>query len=191
MPAASTPVSPITVEDLQRLPLLSSVASADLRLLLQVAPTVGFRRGEFLMHQDQAAERAWLLVDGTVRVQTHAEGRQHELATVEPGTLLGEAGLLAQAGVHTASVVAAEPVRVLLLERRTMAALKGSAVLAVFQVEMLQASARRLRRTQKAMNTLLIEKRSRAAAAKARELPREEPPPGVWRSFLQALGALS
>ena len=79
----------------------------------------------------------------------------------------------------------------LLLVRRSMAALKGSAVLAVFQVEMLQASARRLRRTQKAMNTLLIEKRSRAAAAKARESLREEPPPGVWRSFLQALGALS
>ena len=189
MPVSSTPPPVITTSDLARLPLFAGVATPDLRRLLEAAPAVAYRDGEFMMHEGERAGNGLLIVSGTARVQTYSGKQTRTLNTIEAGKIVGESGLLVQEEVRSASMVATSLVHALVLTRSTLKRLAGTSVLASIQIEMLNESAVRLRRTQETMLRLAVRP------------PPAKPPPecsapktqkkSAWKAFLKAFGGLA
>ena len=122
-------------------------------------------------------------------MDTVARGRRLTLNSVQAGDLIGESGLIVQSEPRSANVTASGRVRGLVLTRTVLRQLEGTAVLATLQMTMLEATARRLRRTQRSMTRLVVQRAASSATPSPVEKP--APRPGMWRSFLQALGGLA
>ncbi|HET9070024.1 MAG TPA: SulP family inorganic anion transporter, partial [Amaricoccus sp.] len=105
--------------------------------------------GEEIVTQGAAPDGMILLLSGSLRAEfVTPEGKALPVATIRPGTLVGEIGHYA--GVpRTARVVAETPCRLLRLDARTLAALAASAPEVAIDLHRLAAAhlARRLMRT--------------------------------------------
>jgi len=189
MPASSSQPPPVTPDELSPLPLFVGVPTHELRALISMCRSVTFAPRETIFREGTNADRGLLLLSGTVRVHTTADDREYLLNSVAAGQLLGESGLLAQAEVRSASVVAATPIRALELTRRNLSDLRGSHVLAAIQISMLNASARRLRQTQRTMTSILV--RAKPTAATRAPTAHPSPKTSAWSAFLNALGNLA
>jgi len=81
--------------------------------------------GETIIRQGEAGEECYVLRSGRVEVVTSgAQGDERILATLDPGSLFGEAALLTD-GLRNATVRALEPCTLLVLRRRDLLEVLG------------------------------------------------------------------
>jgi putative peptide zinc metalloprotease protein len=82
-------------------------------------------KGEIIIRQGEAGEECYVLRSGRVEVLTSgAQGDERILATLDPGSLFGEAALLTN-GVRNATVRALEPSTLLVLRRTDLLEVLG------------------------------------------------------------------
>jgi CRP-like cAMP-binding protein len=118
--------------------------------------------GAELMKEGERGDSMIMLIDGRVQVlKTDESGRSRELASVGPGTVLGEIALL-DVVPRTATVKAATPVRYFQIERGAFARLLNENDRAANR--MLLALARTLARRQRAANEKVVKLLAEAAA---------------------------
>jgi CRP/FNR family cyclic AMP-dependent transcriptional regulator len=128
---------------IERLSLFDGLSPAEKNVLAERLHMVTARTGANLMALEQPGEVAYLLVEGTVRVQAEQEdGSLVILAFLGAGDLVGEMSVLDEAG-RSATVIAVEPCRLLWMGRRDLRdALRTMPVLGFNALRLL---ARRLR----------------------------------------------
>jgi CRP-like cAMP-binding protein len=181
----------MTPFELSSLALFDDVPIPDLVDLINTCPKVEFLRGETVLEEGDPADRALLVVEGSMRVFANTSGGRTMLNTVSAGSLVGEGGLMVQASRRSASLVADSYVRALDIRRKHLVAFEGTEVLAAIQMSMLEATASRLRRTQDQMTTVLQKRRPPRRRAQPKKKQAAPAKSGMWRSFLDALGGLA
>ena len=113
-----------------------------------------FARGEVLFQEGEPGDRMYVIVEGKVKLgQTSKDGRESLLAVLGPGEMFGELSLF-DPGSRTSTASALTEVTVLGLGNEQLKPwLTGRPELAA---ALLQALARRLRRTNEAMGDLVF-----------------------------------
>jgi serine/threonine-protein kinase len=90
-----------------------SALKNDIELFLQGGasfPTMTWKAGELLMKEGDKGDQVFIINKGLVQVyKTDADGRRHGLATLGPGSVVGEAAVMS-GGARVASVLAVEDV---------------------------------------------------------------------------------
>ncbi|MBN1605325.1 MAG: cyclic nucleotide-binding domain-containing protein [Polyangiaceae bacterium] len=93
----------IQVGDLRKLGTLATFSEGDLGLLLSVAPERTLASGSILYAQGERARSCFLLVRGFVQVERVRASSTQVVATLRPGTFVGQIALLDH-GKRTATV---------------------------------------------------------------------------------------
>jgi CRP-like cAMP-binding protein len=100
-------------------PLLGAMQHEALRLVAFSADRRSFRAGDILARRGEKAETAFLIISGTLALDEHDDGRP-SVTLLGEGALCGELALFA-ATERPATVIAREPVVVLVIRREVMA----------------------------------------------------------------------
>lgn len=79
-------------------------------------PKVRYSTGEPIIEEGKAGDAAYILVEGRCEVFQTVDGKRRSLRIMGPGEVFGEAAVLSP-GPRTASVVAIEPVELLVIDR--------------------------------------------------------------------------
>lgn len=85
------------IQFLSKVPLFGEFGNEHLRLLAFGAETMRFNAGRTIFREGDAADCAYVIVSGTVRLSHHKRGEQEEIREVGAGAALSELALLAQA----------------------------------------------------------------------------------------------
>lgn len=108
-----------TVTDhLAAVPLFSACSKKELSRIARVTDEVAFADGKTMMTQDEASREAFVITSGQVVVRRN----NRKVATLGPGSMIGELGLLDR-GPRTATVVADGDVEALVIAPREFSAL--------------------------------------------------------------------
>jgi CRP-like cAMP-binding protein len=98
--------------------LLAGVPDRDRDAVLAAAARRSYRRGEAVFHEGDAGDTVHLVAEGRVAVRVSTpEGDVATLRVLGPGDLFGEQCLLDAGARRSATIVALEPVRTLVLTR--------------------------------------------------------------------------
>ena len=92
---------------LQEMPIFGGVTDAVLQRLLEPAPIVSFRKGDFFFHQGDPANSMFVLEQGKLAVLKTCDGHDYLLRNLERGDCFGEMALL-DLQPRSASVLALE-----------------------------------------------------------------------------------
>src|SRR5688572_13564685 len=111
----------LNVADLRRIPLFVDLSDLELAELVGSLALWHFDQGAILMRQGDRAHSLLVLQAGRAEVlRTDADGSEIVVATLRPGDVVGELGLLTGA-TRSATVRAAEPLVALVLSREIFA----------------------------------------------------------------------
>ncbi len=105
----------MTIEALRASPLLASLPESTLIRLLDGSEPVALVEGEVLFSQGEEPDGLYVVVEGELEVLRRSGRDEFPLATSRRGDLIGELAL-ARGGTRTATVRAATPARLLLLD---------------------------------------------------------------------------
>ncbi|MBL91538.1 MAG: hypothetical protein CMH56_06960 [Myxococcales bacterium] len=109
---------------LKQFPIFSNVPEATLAQLVASAKFKTFKKGTRILIQDEEGEEAYVILDGNAKIERHgATGLVRHIATLGPGAVFGEMGLLKKTK-RTADVVAVDECKTLLLTQDLIAVLK-------------------------------------------------------------------
>ena len=125
---------------------------------LELLDAVEVKKGEVIVKQDDPGDCMFILVDGAARVLHHREGRDIDLAALQPGDFFGELALV-DAGVRSADVVAAADCTLLRITQAAISAAAGVYPTAAFKflIAIGRILVGRLRQTnQRYVDTLLF-----------------------------------
>ncbi|MFT5681848.1 MAG: CRP/FNR family cyclic AMP-dependent transcriptional regulator, partial [Myxococcota bacterium] len=106
-------------DQLRRIPVFADLSDAALDALEAVMVLKRLTPGGVLVEEGAAGVCAFAVLSGRLKVSTTASGRPVALNIVGPGALIGELSLL-DPHPRSASAVALDPVRVLVLHRRDL-----------------------------------------------------------------------
>jgi CRP/FNR family transcriptional regulator, cyclic AMP receptor protein len=106
------------LEQLRKIPLLSACSTRELQQVARAADEVDVDGGATLMKEGTRAREAFVIMSGTAEVLRAGK----VVATVGPGDCVGELGLLDNEP-RNATVVATEPMRLLVLPAQAFSAL--------------------------------------------------------------------
>ncbi len=106
-------------EQLRRIPVFAGLSDAALDALAAGMVLKRLAPGEVLVEEGADGGSAFAVLSGRLKVSTLALGQPVALNIVGPGTLIGELALL-DPNPRSASAVALDPVRVLVLHRRDL-----------------------------------------------------------------------
>jgi CRP/FNR family transcriptional regulator, cyclic AMP receptor protein len=101
------------IERLKEVPLFEGCSKRQLRSLAKIAQVFDVAADTVLTRAGEPGDEFFLIVDGTARVDVSTE--KH--APLHPGEFFGEMSLL-DGGPRSATVVAATPIRLLVISRR-------------------------------------------------------------------------
>ena len=104
------------LEKLRRVWPFSELAAGVVRQIAAMTAERRYETGEVLLRQGDPCQSLLVLVEGAVDVQVEDCGKRHAIATVRTAAVLGEMSLLGHSPC-TASVIAAGPVRALVIPR--------------------------------------------------------------------------
>lgn len=105
-------------DHLANVPLFAACSKKELAKIAKATDQLSFPDGHVLMHQEETAREAFILIEGNVTVKRN----NRKVADLGPGSMLGELGLLDR-GPRTADVVADGPITVLVLAPREFSAI--------------------------------------------------------------------
>jgi len=100
-------------EMLRGVSLFGTLSDSELAAVERLADTVDVPAGHVLMRQGASGGEMFVIVSGSVVVDRDG----HELATLGPGSVVGEMALLSE-GPRTATVTATEPTTLFVLAHR-------------------------------------------------------------------------
>lgn len=96
------------IEMIQKTPLFGSLSESGLQAVLAAAHIQKIEEGNFLFHQDDTAERVYVLEDGRLKLtQLSPDGQQVIMRVATPGMLIAAIGVVAGA-VYPVTAQAAE-----------------------------------------------------------------------------------
>lgn len=125
---------------------------------LELLDLTRVKKGEVIVKQDDPGDCMFILVEGTARVVHHREGKDINLAALQPGDFFGELALV-DAGVRSADVEAAADCTLLRLNQAVISAAAGVYPTAAFKflIAIGRILVGRLRQTnQRYVDTLLL-----------------------------------
>ena len=139
---------------LAQAPLFAALDSDAAQALQAAARTRRFRRGDIVFAEGESGDALYVVIDGKVKIfRTSPDGRENMLAVLGPGEMFGELSLF-DPGPRTATVAAITDCALTSLAHEMLRPwLAGRPELGV---QLLQALAQRLRRTNEAMADLVF-----------------------------------
>jgi CRP-like cAMP-binding protein len=139
---------------LHQSPLFASVDEDGAAALMELLTEQVVSKGGVLFHEGQPGDQLFLILEGKVKLgHASADGRESLMAVLGPGEMFGELSLF-DPGPRAASATALTEARVVRLDNaQLMPWLAGRPEVAA---SLLQALARRLRRTNEAMADLVF-----------------------------------
>lgn len=139
---------------LHQSPLFASVDDDGAAALMELLTEQVVSKGGVLFHEGQPGDQLFLIIEGKVKLgHASADGRESLMAVLGPGEMFGELSLF-DPGPRAASATALTEARVVRLDNaQLMPWLAGRPEVAA---SLLQALARRLRRTNEAMADLVF-----------------------------------
>jgi len=140
---------PLTRHDVDLLagvPLFAGLSRRHLRRLAQHADVTTFRKGEFIVKQEQAGGTFYVLTEGEAKVLRN--GRP--IGTLEPGDFLGEIALL-DGGPRSADVIALTPITSIRIFKRAFDRMVAEEPGVAAKI--LAVVARRLREAERSLNS--------------------------------------
>ncbi|NUP74622.1 MAG: Crp/Fnr family transcriptional regulator [Sinomonas sp.] len=142
------------IEVLRRAPLFATLDDEAFRLLTDELMEVDLSRGASVFREGDQGDQMYFIVSGKIKLgRTSPDGRESLLAILGPGELFGEMALFDPAP-RTATATAVSETR--------LAGLKHDALMALLRArpevsaQLLQALARRLRRTNDSLSDLVF-----------------------------------
>jgi CRP/FNR family transcriptional regulator/CRP/FNR family cyclic AMP-dependent transcriptional regulator len=147
------------VKDLEQLtsnvPLFANLEKVERDAITAILVKKSFKPDEMIVHEDDSENHAFFIIaNGSVHVTVFtSEGKQTILATLRKGEFFGEMALL-DGEPRSASVIAAESCVLLMLYRRSL--LEILQKYPKITIQMLVEMSRRLRRTNRQINTLSL-----------------------------------
>jgi CRP-like cAMP-binding protein len=126
--------------------LLPGYSDAELDQLLAATRTRRFPASTWLWHEGDRASSCFLIATGAVEVVRYLDGDERVLATLRPGTLLGQTALV-DGALRSASVRARSATTTIEIRRKTFQQLvqQGSPLALRFQERIAVAGIRQLR----------------------------------------------
>ena len=116
-PGVIIPVILVSADFLVTVPIFSNLEPDDLVPLAGKLRRRGYQKGEVIFHQDNAADRMHIILEGTIRISiTSDDGREKDLAVLQPGECFGEIALLGGSN-RSATAAAVDPAQTLALYR--------------------------------------------------------------------------
>jgi CRP/FNR family transcriptional regulator len=139
---------------LAQAPLFAALDADASEALKSATRTRRFRRGDIVFAEGEAGDALYVVIDGKVKIfRTSPDGRENMLAVLGPGEMFGELSLF-DPGPRTATVAAITDCALASLAHEALRPwLAGRPELGV---QLLQALAQRLRRTNEAMADLVF-----------------------------------
>jgi CRP/FNR family transcriptional regulator len=136
------------------LPLFAALDDASVQALAQVQSTRAVDRGRVIFREGEAGDRLFVVLDGKIKItQAVSDGRENLLSVLGPGEMFGELSLF-DPGTRTATAAAVTDCRLASLDHDDLRPLlTGRPEVAT---HLLQALARRLRRTNEALADLVF-----------------------------------
>ena len=106
-----------SAEFLTTVPIFSSLSPEDLEPLAGKLRRRGYQKGEVIFHQEDPADLMHIIVEGRIRISiTSDDGREKDLAILQPGDCFGEMALL-DGSNRSATATAIDPSQTLALYR--------------------------------------------------------------------------
>jgi len=93
-PAGPTPRPYGGTLDLTKLRMLRGLTSTDQRLLVQLAPPTIYEDRALLCHEDDPGASCFVVLSGHVDILKAMRGKRRRLATLEPGSMVGQLALV-------------------------------------------------------------------------------------------------
>ncbi|MBN1652485.1 MAG: cyclic nucleotide-binding domain-containing protein [Deltaproteobacteria bacterium] len=109
---------------LPRLPLFGAIEPPVLEKLLRLQRILEVKPGQYVVKQGEEGKEAYVVVRGVLNVVRENGSNVKLLAALGPGAIFGEMALVSQAP-RAASVVAVEPVQLLVISREHLEQLAG------------------------------------------------------------------
>jgi CRP-like cAMP-binding protein len=169
------------VEQLTELRHFSQLPPEELGRLDELNLSIEVAGGDTLMSEGEVADCAYLVLAG--RLVAHAGEPALEVAEIWPGDVVGESALYGGHPVRNASVTAKTDSTLLHLDLEQLAALRGSAMYAALQRQLMEVLVRRIRATD-----LAIRRAWPAGAPADGSLAIKPAEPSSWERLLTLLG---
>jgi len=139
---------------LRQAPLFSALDDESMTALHASMAESKLRRGEVLFHEGDSGDKLYVVIDGKVKLgRTSPDGRESLLAILGPGELFGEMALF-DPSPRTATATAVSETRLAGLKNESLNALLRTRP--EVSAQLLQALARRLRRTNDSLSDLVF-----------------------------------
>jgi len=138
---------------IEKVPLFSTLSAEEISAIKSVMISREFEMGEIIVHEeDESLQTFFIIASGSVQVTVVTpEGKQAILATLKKGEFFGEMGIL-DGEPRSASVVAAQKCLLLMLYRNPFLDILER--FPKLTIRMLVEMSRRLRHTNRQINTL-------------------------------------
>lgn len=134
--------------------IFRGVPSRAVSELCILAPQVEFRVGVTVFEQGAEADVALLLIDGKLDVEVVSGGVGRPVGQVLPGEIVGEQALFSRGGRRSANVRAAQNSRALLISWDLLDKAAGNPAMVAIERHLLGTLARRIRRTNQAIQKI-------------------------------------
>lgn len=105
------------VQSLRQVPMFRDIEASRLKLLAFTSERIRFKSGQRFFSQGDAADAAYVILDGCAEVVIGASGNQVKVADLGRNALVGEMGILSDTP-RSATVVATEPSSALRIDKR-------------------------------------------------------------------------
>lgn len=132
------------VNVLRRIPLFAGIEPARLKLLAFSSERVSFQPNDTLCSQGEAADDAFVIINGEAEVLVDIDGHAVVVATLQRNALVGEMSILCDSG-RTATVRAINTVDVLKITKDVFVRLIGESP--AMAIEIMRLLAQRLQDT--------------------------------------------
>jgi len=139
---------------LSRLYLFREVAPSALLDLCRLAPPIQYKAGATVFSQGDAADTALLVVEGRLLASVEGKDGEKIVGDSRAGEIVGETALFAKEMLRSASVVAAEDSRCLVVDRNLLRNAGDNPALVALERHLLGSMARRIRKTNQSMQLL-------------------------------------
>lgn len=131
--------------------MFKTVPRASLNALLEEAPPVVYAAGHVIFRQGDTASIALLVLEGELVAEVQGPKGPHKLGTSGPGEIVGEQGIFVPGGLRSATVTASRPTVCLVLEPELMDQAAHNPAVVAMEQHLLGTLARRIRRTNQAI----------------------------------------
>ena len=132
------------VQSLRQVPMFRDVDPARLKLLAFTSERVQFAAGQRFFQQGDAADAAYVILDGRANVLLNTPGGDIQVAELGSNALVGEMGILSDTP-RSATIMAAEPTTALRIDKRVF--LELLAQFPQMSLAIMRELAKRLERT--------------------------------------------